>query len=100
MKKLDPYNRWQHLWNYYPNNDDLYHKIFFDVCQDLIYLKTFGMDCSLYNSTVEKICRNGQSDLDNFENFNVNCSSMSPTTTSSSAATLTPVSADSLQGMT
>ena len=79
LKKLDPHLRFQYLWMYYPNNEDVYSKIFFDVCPDSTYLNdtldsTYGMNCSLYNSMVNKVCQNGQSELNNLENFNVNCS--------------------------
>ena len=78
LKKLDPHLRFQNLWRYYPNNEDVFAKVFFDVCQDSTYLNdsldTYGMNCSLYNSMVYKVCQNGQSELDNFEKFNVNCS--------------------------
>ena len=78
LKKLDPHLRFQYLWMYYPNNEDVYSKIFFDVCEDPTYLNnsldTYGINCSLYN-LVNKVCQNGQSELDNFEKFNVNCSS-------------------------
>ena len=79
LKKFDPHLRFQYLWTYYPNNEDVYSKIFFDVCEDPTYLNnsldTYGINCSLYNSMVNKVCQNGQSELDNFEKFNVNCSS-------------------------
>ena len=78
LKKLDPHLRFQSLWSYYPSNEEVYLKAFFDVCQDSTYLNdsldTYGMNCSLYNSMVYKVCQNGQSELDNFEKFNVNCS--------------------------
>ena len=79
LKKLDPHLRFQYLWTYYPSNEDVYLKVFFDVCQDSIYLNdsldgSYGMNCSMYNSMVYKVCQNGQSELDNFEKFNVNCS--------------------------
>ena len=79
LKKLDPHLRFQYLWTYYPSNEEVYAKVFFDVCQDSTYLNdsldTYGMNCSLYNSMVYKVCQNGQSELDNFEKFTVNCSS-------------------------
>ena len=80
LKKLDPFLRKQSLWRKYSNNEDVYSKVLFDVCQDSTNLNdsldtTYGMNCSLYNSMVNKVCQNGQSELDNFEKFNVNCSS-------------------------
>ena len=79
LKKLDPHLRSQYLWTHYPNNEDVYSKVFFDICQDSTFLNdsldTYGMNCSLYNSMVNKVCQNGQSEVDNFEQFNVNCSS-------------------------
>ena len=84
LKKLDPHYRFQNLWTYYPNNEDVYLKLCFDICQystisilRYLDLDIYGINCSLYsyNSIVTKVCQNGQSDLDNFEKFNVNCSS-------------------------
>ena len=40
LKKLDPHLRFQYLWMYYPNNEDVYSKIFFDVCEDPMQLTT------------------------------------------------------------
>ena len=78
LKKLDPHQRLQYLWRYYPSNEDVYSKVLFGVCQDSTYLSdssdTYGFNCSLHNSMVYKVCQNGQSALRNFEKFNVNCS--------------------------
>ena len=38
LKKLDPFLRKQSLWRKYPNNEDVYSKVFFDVCEDSTYL--------------------------------------------------------------
>ena len=82
LEKLDPHLRRQNLWRYYPNNDEVYSKVFFDICQDWQdwrsmnnTLDIYGVECSLYNSMVYKTCQNGESELDNYANFNVNCSS-------------------------
>ena len=87
LKKLDPYLRVQDLWTSYPDTEEVYAKVFFDICHLILAylnrsletylndrLETYGMNCSLYNSMVYKVCQNGQSELDNFEKFNVNCS--------------------------
>ena len=57
LRKLDPYMNPQYLLNYYPANEDVYSKLFFDICQGNIYvndkLETYGMDCSLLSSIVQ-----------------------------------------------
>ena len=83
LENLDPHLRRQNLWRYYPYDDEeVYSKVFFDICQDWQdwrsmndTLDTYGVECSLYNSMVYKTCQNGESELDNYANFNVNCSS-------------------------
>ena len=76
---LHPFQRIQYLWSAYPDNDEVYKKIFFDVCKDLVLmnnsLETYGMNCSLYNSMVNEVCQNGFPETENFERFEVNCSS-------------------------
>ena len=77
LENLDPHLRRQNLWRYYPNNDEVYSKVFFDICQDWQdwrsmnnTLDIYGVECSLYNSMV---CANGKSHQENFDFFGVYC---------------------------
>ena len=80
LENLD-HQRKHYLWHYYPFdfNDKVYNKIFFDVFNTTTVgnerSEAYGMDCSQYNSKVLEICTNGDSELENFEYYNVNCSS-------------------------
>ena len=37
-------------------------------------MESYGMNCEHYNSLVYQICQNGESEVDNYEKYNVNCS--------------------------
>ena len=77
LDHLDTNRVKQSLWSNYTNNEDVFTILYFNTCKSSTSISEDLeiYDCSLYDSKVLEVCNNGKTILENFEIFEVDCSS-------------------------